>query len=540
MAQNDKEDSVNKEVGMTTIELIIPDTYIDDDNMFSTSTSWKRRLSIVEKVLIILVSIATIPLSAWVSTFIPTSENSGVLVATIHFNPFSPDLWSISLVPYILSFVILICAEFYFKNFSMSKGILKTTISSLLLSVLINVALFTLCTSFREVVRESKEDIYFPYIMLGLIDGIIYTLILLIARISLKIINNFNKKRVILVGPKEDADSLAKKMIKEDSKKYTIRYIFYEVDGKISNDIFTKLKKVNTIILLDTLSAKNKEELIFYFSSCKNKDLMICSSFFDLVFLDSALTNVNEKMAFDQRPLFIDMIESTAKRLVDIFLSIIALILLSPLMLITALVIKLQDGGPVLYKQTRLTKNLKPFTIYKFRSMKVNAEKNGKAQLASENDERITKFGKFIRGTRIDELPQIFNILKGDMSWVGPRPERPDFVYEFIKENPLYRYRYNVKAGLTGLQQVSASYHTTFEDKLKYDLYYIEKQSTVFDIIILFKTIGVVFKKEMAAGIDPEEMNLPLEEFLDNQDYTFKQHENYYSVYKPTDIQKKK
>lgn len=531
----EKQDKINKKVGLTTIELLIPNTYIDDDNFFSKSISWKRRLKVVEKVFVILVAIITIPLSAWISSWLPVIEGTDVL----RFNPFSPDLLPITVIPYVLSFICLIGAEFFEKNVALSKGIIKTTIFSLLMSILINITVFTLSTSFRSAVITSEEIPYYNYIAMGAIDGAVYTLILLIVRIILNIVNGFNKKRVIIVGPKEDALNLSKKIIKENKKQYTIRYIFFEENGKISDDIYTKIKKVNTVILLESLSAKNKQDLLLYFSSCKNKDVYVCSSYFDIVFLDGVLTNVNEKMAFEQRSLFIDPVETATKRITDIILSIIAIVLLSPILIFTALIVKLQDGGPVFYKQTRLTKGLKPFNIIKFRSMRVDAEKIGGAQLASENDPRITKFGRFIRATRIDELPQIFNILKGDMSWVGPRPERPEFVYQFVKENPLYRYRYNVKAGLTGLQQVSATYHTSFEDKLKYDLYYIERQSTIYDFIIILRTVGVVFKKEMAAGADPEEMALPMEDFLDEQDYDYKEYDTYLSIFPRVEVEKK-
>lgn len=531
----EKQDKINKKIGLTTIELLIPNTYIDDDNFFSKSISWKRRLKVVEKVFVILVAIITIPLSAWISSWLPVIEGTDVL----RFNPFSPDLLPITVIPYVLSFICLIGAEFFEKNVSLSKGIIKTTIFSLLMSILINITVFTLSTSFRSAVITSEEIPYYNYIAMGAIDGAVYTLILLIVRIILNIVNGFNKKRVIIVGPKEDALNLSKKIIKENKKQYTIRYIFFEENGKISDDIYTKIKKVNTVILLESLSAKNKQDLLLYFSSCKNKDVYVCSSYFDIVFLDGVLTNVNEKMAFEQRSLFIDPVETATKRITDIILSIIAIVLLSPVLIFTALIVKLQDGGPIFYKQTRLTKGLKPFNIIKFRSMKVDAEKIGGAQLASENDPRITKFGRFIRATRIDELPQIFNILKGDMSWVGPRPERPEFVYQFVKENPLYRYRYNVKAGLTGLQQVSATYHTSFEDKLKYDLYYIERQSTIYDFIIILRTVGVVFKKEMAAGADPEEMALPMEDFLDEQDYDYKEYDTYLSIFPRVEVEKK-
>lgn len=528
-----------KNIGLTTIELEIPDSYIDDDIFFSKSFSWKRRLTIVEKTLLILIAIITIPLSAWISSFIPVNEGGPVGTA-IRFDPFGPNYWLITIIPYFVSFVLLIAVEFYGKSISVSKGVVKTTFHSLFYSVLINISTFTLLTAFRRVIADSNSNLYYLYIAMGAIDGCFYTLLLLLVRSALNVVNRFNKKRALVIGPRQDAEDLSKKLIKENAKDLTLRYVFYEEDGKISDDVYTKIKKVNTIILLENLSAKNKQDLLLYFSSCKNKDVYVCSSYFDIVFLDGSLTNINEKMAFEQGPLFIDIVEAFVKRATDVFLSLIALILLSPILLATALLVKLQDGGPVFYKQVRLTKGLKPFDIVKFRSMRVDAEKSGGAQLASEHDPRITKVGRFIRATRIDELPQIFNILKGDMSWVGPRPERPEFVYEFVKKNSLYRYRYNVKAGLTGLQQVSATYHTSFEDKLKYDLYYIENQSSIFDLVILLRTVAVVFHKEMAEGADPEEMALPMEDFLAEQDYEYKIHSSYISIYRSDEVEKEK
>ena len=253
-----QEPKPKKDIGLTTIELEIPETYIDDDNFFSKSISWKRRLKIVEKVLTIFMAIIAIPLSAYIASWIDIAQG-GMVAAPLRFNPFSKELWSITILPYILSFIILIACEFFFKNISLTKGVLKTTCYSLILSVLINVTTFTLCTAFRQAIINSESNLYYAYIAMGAIDGCVYTFILLIIRIILKVINKSNKKRVIIVGPKEDAQILSKKMIKENKKQCTIRYVFYEIDGQISEDIYTKVKKVNTIILLDSLTAKNKQ-----------------------------------------------------------------------------------------------------------------------------------------------------------------------------------------------------------------------------------------------------------------------------------------
>ena len=176
-------------------------------------------------------------------------------------------------------------------------------------------------------------------------------------------------------------------------------------------------------------------------------------------------------------------------------------IIASPVMLFTAAAIKLYDKGPVFYKQIRCTKYEREFEIYKFRSMIVNAEGDGVAKLAKENDERITPVGKFIRATRVDELPQLFNIIKGDMSFVGPRPERPEIMKQYCEEMPEFPFRTRVKAGLTGYAQVYGKYNTTPYDKLKLDLFYIENYSLWTDIKLILMTVKTVLKKEATEGV---------------------------------------
>ena len=185
------------------------------------------------------------------------------------------------------------------------------------------------------------------------------------------------------------------------------------------------------------------------------------------------------------------------KQIMDLFLAFVVLIVTFPIMLISAICIKLESKGAVIYKQDRVGLGNKEFEIYKFRSMVADAEKNG-AQWAIQNDSRITKFGSFMRKTRIDELPQLWNVIKGDMSFVGPRPERMVFIKELEQEIPFYNVRHSVKPGLTGWAQVKYPYGASVEDahqKLQYDLYYIKNQTIMFDIIILFKTLKVVLSR---------------------------------------------
>ncbi|MDO5536819.1 MAG: sugar transferase [Desulfovibrionaceae bacterium] len=182
------------------------------------------------------------------------------------------------------------------------------------------------------------------------------------------------------------------------------------------------------------------------------------------------------------------------KRALDVLISLTLLIPAAPVMLLTAIAIRLESPGPVIYKQDRVGLFEKEFTVYKFRSMRTDAEKNG-AVWAKQHDDRVTRVGRFIRKVRIDELPQIWNILKGDMSFIGPRPERMTFVENLKKEIPYYSLRHTVKPGLTGWAQVCYPYGASVEDslhKLEYDLYYIKNISILLDITIILKTVGVV------------------------------------------------
>jgi len=182
------------------------------------------------------------------------------------------------------------------------------------------------------------------------------------------------------------------------------------------------------------------------------------------------------------------------KRIFDLLICTLLLVVASPFMLLTAVMVFLEDGAPVLFRQTRTGLNGKTFTLYKFRSMRKDAEKNG-AVWAKENDDRITRIGNFIRNTRLDELPQIYNVLRGDMSFVGPRPERPEFVDGVCQDIPFYNERHRVKPGLMGWAQLKYPYGASVEDaanKLKYDLYYTKNHSFLMDVLILIQTVEVV------------------------------------------------
>jgi exopolysaccharide biosynthesis polyprenyl glycosylphosphotransferase len=190
------------------------------------------------------------------------------------------------------------------------------------------------------------------------------------------------------------------------------------------------------------------------------------------------------------------------KRVIDLVLSLTLAFVTLPLMLLTALLVLLEDGYPILYRQERVGENGRPFVLSKFRSMRKDAEEDGRPIWARDGDDRVTRVGRFIRKTRLDELPQLWNVVAGDMSFVGPRPERPFFVGQLAADIPFYQQRHAVKPGLTGWAQVKYRYGSSREDameKLRYDLYYIKHLSVFFDLTIVFDTVKVVLFRKGAA-----------------------------------------
>lgn len=237
---------------------------------------------------------------------------------------------------------------------------------------------------------------------------------------------------------------------------------------------------------------------------------------------DILLRNAKELNVIDTPMMFIDrggltIMQRFVKRAMDICCSAMAMIVASPIMLIIALAIKMEDGGPVFYKQKRATLGEKEFDILKFRSMIVDAEKEGFSIPATGLDPRITKVGKIIRPFRLDELPQIINIFKGDMSIVGPRPERLEHVYKYSEDVPEFAYRLNVKGGLTGYAQIFGKYNTSPYDKLRLDLIYIQNYSLLIDIKLILLTVPVLFSKESTEGFEVnDEIEKLLQETLDS------------------------
>lgn len=307
-------------------------------------------------------------------------------------------------------------------------------------------------------------------------------------------------KILLIYGERPAADLVYKVETRRD--KYAI-YDAINIDEGM-DAIHEKMKEFQAVIIGDISAVKRNDMLKYCYANKirayvipKISDIILMGADRIHVFDTPLLLSKGYALSFDQR---------FWKRLLDLIIAVPMLIIVSPVMLITAIVIKLYDRGPVFYKQVRCTIYEKEFSIYKFRSMIVNAESDGVAKLAKENDDRITPVGKFIRATRIDELPQLFNIIKGDMSFVGPRPERPEIMREYCEEMPEFKFRTRVKAGLTGYAQVYGKYNTTPYDKLKLDLFYIENYSIWTDIKLILMTVKTVLKKDATEGIGADQI----------------------------------
>ena len=246
---------------------------------------------------------------------------------------------------------------------------------------------------------------------------------------------------------------------------------------------------------------KNLQKQIISYCYTHKKRTYLLPDITDIIINNSYNVQMGDSPVLMSRNSGLTTEQLAVKRLLDIILSAAMLVLTLPISIACAIAIKLDDGGPVFYKQNRVTKDGKIFNIIKFRSMIVNAEAEG-AQKAVNDDSRITKVGRIIRACRMDELPQLLNILKGDMTFVGPRPERIENVYEYSMLYPEFELRHRVKAGLTGFAQLYGKYNTSPQDKLNMDLTYIETYSILKDIKLLILTVKVLFMKESTEGFD--------------------------------------
>ncbi len=263
-------------------------------------------------------------------------------------------------------------------------------------------------------------------------------------------------------------------------------------------------------VVIGDITAHERNKLLKVFFE-KNIRVYAIPKISDILIRTSTELNLFDTPLMLSRNTGLQIEQKIIKRLIDIMFSVAGLLLSSPLFLLIAVAIKCTDGGKIIYKQERYTLNKKVFMIYKFRTMCSDAEKDGVPRLAQQEDTRITRIGKILRASRLDELPQLYNILIGDMSIVGPRPERPEIAEGYEEEIPEFAYRLKVKAGLTGYAQLYGKYNTTPYDKLKLDLTYILNYSLLLDLKLIFTTPKILLMKESTEGIASGQITATLE-----------------------------
>ena len=330
---------------------------------------------------------------------------------------------------------------------------------------------------------------------------------LLIAAVWITICNLLYRKvfpprKMLLIYGERSIDDILRKFASRKDKYNIVKCLnISEGIDKIEQEISDKY---GAVVLWDIPTADRNKLLKFCYG--RSMRVYMMPKIPDVLVQGSDQLHLFDTPILLTREYALTVEQRITKRLIDIVCALILVILTSPIMLITAICIKCYDKGPVLYKQVRCTMGGKEFWIMKFRSMRVDAEKDDVARLASKNDNRITPIGKFIRAVRIDELPQLFNILSGDMSFIGPRPERPEIIKQYVEEMPEFVFRMKVKAGLAGYAQVYGKYNTTPYDKLKLDLSYIENYSVWLDIKLMLLTLKILIQAESTEGVESSQV----------------------------------
>ena len=318
-----------------------------------------------------------------------------------------------------------------------------------------------------------------------------------------------DRQTVMLMGTAEECDHVYNRLRLQPQLNMKLKYICTDIE---SSDWRKAAENIDVMILCPEMRHRYKVAVINYCHQ-QGKTALLIPNTYEIFCAGVVLDKIDDIPVFRPQSLYQSLETRISKRMMDVILSGIGFICALPFMMATAIAIKIFDPGPILYSQIRTGRNGKAFRVYKFRTMKVDAEKYTGPMLAQENDPRITKLGKFLRAVRLDELPQIWNVVVGDMSLVGPRPERPIFVKEFTKETPEYAYRHNVKPGITGMAQVYGKYNTTAFDKLVYDLMYIEKCGLLTDLAIIIQTIKVLFTKSATEGTGIERKSLNVKKY---------------------------
>jgi exopolysaccharide biosynthesis polyprenyl glycosylphosphotransferase len=304
-----------------------------------------------------------------------------------------------------------------------------------------------------------------------------------------------NKGKSVLVIGYAKSQPLAYKLLESKGMWSNLKHVC----APDHSNVYNYINECDVTFITEDVSEDQKQVIVLYCIE-NNRTVLYQPKNSEILQFNANFLQIDDSPVLDVRELELGQSNELLKRVTDVFLGSLALLIFAIPFVFVYVVLKL-GGGTAFYVQERVTRDNKIFKIYKFRTMVENAEAVSGPVLARETDKRITRLGRFLRATRLDEIPQIYNILMGDMSIVGPRPERPFFVEQFCEEMPEYNLRHRVKAGLTGLAQVQGKYNTSARDKLKYDLLYINGYSFALDIKLIMQTMNILLRKSSTEGV---------------------------------------
>lgn len=311
----------------------------------------------------------------------------------------------------------------------------------------------------------------------------------------------YRPKTALIFSTEDDILQMTEKVLAKSKNFFEMKYICKE----LNQETYQLMQEVDVVIISSSTNNNHKEAIVSYCMEI-DKTIYMIPELFEISLFNAKMAQFDDMPVFCIENLHLSIEQRFLKRTFDIVMALVFILLSLPVMIAAYIGIKLCDGGPAIFAQERVTRWNKKFKLYKFRTMTVDAEKYTGPVLATDKDPRITPIGALLRTTRIDELPQFFNVLMGDMSIVGPRPERQHFIAKFEQEIPDFGYRLATKAGITGLAQVLGKYTTRPKDKLRYDLLYIRNYSFGLDIKIILQTIKIMFMKVSSQGVETEKM----------------------------------
>ncbi|KMY52975.1 hypothetical protein AC623_02370 [Bacillus sp. FJAT-27231] len=426
----------------------------------------------------------------------------GYLIAySILYNSFIHAQY-INIAPWISGMFFLI-----FYLFNLYTDWKRTNFRQIVYTIVLSIGIFTILT-IGAANFYSHSIFSLKAVMLAFV---VQTILLIVSRFSIwqTARTIYGKKKVLIIAENEKIGLFLADKVLSHNKGWFIISSFLTLSK--NHKLHNRLKETDIVLISPTIEKKQKSELIGLCNE-HGKEVLIVPELFEIFVQGSGVQQVDDMLVFSIRPAKFSLIQRAVKRGFDLMAATILLMIASPIIIFLWILIPLTSRGPALFKQERIGRDEEPYQIYKFRSMVQDAEKNTGPILATVDDPRVTRIGRMIRSTRLDELPQLFNVLKGEMSLVGPRPERKFFIDQFTQEVTNYTQRLTVKPGVTGLAQVMAKYNTTVEDKLRFDLMYIRHYSLTLDIKIFLQTIRVMIQREQAEGV--EEKNEQREEQL--------------------------